>query len=276
MSDDRRPLSGPNDNLRFGLDGVDNHGMLGTSAPMQALFVALSPRASSSAPLLIRGEPGTGKELIARAVHAHSDRAGRPCFTVDCKANQEPQVKASLPGVLQAADGGTVILAGIDGLSIDLQARLLRVMRGADVDGIDAGRGRPDVRIISTAGSDLESFLEQGRFRKSLYQQLAVMDVEVPPLRERGGDVQLLADYFLERFTTAGSRCRVVGFSAAARQAMQDWVWPGNVRELQERIRKAIVLCERGPLCTSDLELDTDEQHRFPLTPQESLGATGS
>ena len=266
MSDDRRPLSEPNDNLRFGLDGVDNHGMLATSAPMQALFVALSRTASSSAPLLVRGEPGTGKELIARAVHAYSDRAGRPCFTVDCKANQESQVQASLPGVLQAAEGGTLILAGIDGLSIDLQARLLRVLRG----------GRPDVRIISTAGSDLESFLEQGRFRKSLYEQLNVMDVEVPPLRERGGDVHLLADYFLERFTTAGSRRRVVGFSAAARQAMQDWVWPGNVRELQERIRKAIVLCERGPLCTSDLELDTDEQHRFPLTPEESLGATGS
>jgi DNA-binding NtrC family response regulator len=276
MSDDRRPLSEPNDNLRFGLDGVDNHGMLGTSAPMQALFVALSRTASSSAPLLIRGEPGTGKELIARAVHAHSDHAGRPCFTVDCKANQEPQVQASLPGVLQVAEGGTVILAGIDGLSIDLQTRLLRVLRGGHVDGMDAGRGRPDVRIISTAGPDLERFLEQGRFRKSLYQQLNVMDVEAPPLRERGGDVQLLADYFLERFTTAGSRRRVVGFSAEARQAMQDWAWPGNVRELQDRVRKAIVLCERGPLCSSDLELETHAQDRFPLTLEEALGAAGS
>jgi DNA-binding NtrC family response regulator len=243
---------------------------------MRALSDALSRIASSSAPLLICGEPGAGKGLVARAVHARSDRVGGPCIAVACSANQGSRPEVSLLDALQAAEGGTVILNGIDGLSIDLQARLLRALRRREIDGIDTGQGRLHARIISTVASDLGSAVEQGRFRESLYRQLNGMSIEVPPLRTRGRDVQLLADYFMDKFTTPGSRRRVVGFSPDARLAMQEWAWPGNVRELQNRIRQAIVTCERGPLGSSDLGLDVQRQAHIPLTLAEARGSAGS
>jgi DNA-binding NtrC family response regulator len=273
MSDERRSLSEPTCSAQFGLDGVKNHGMIGTSAPMRALFGALPRIASSTSPLLVGGEQGTGKNLIARAVHALSDRAGGPCVTVDCTAGPGRQVQAALLAALQSTQGGTVILDGIDGLSIDLQARLLRALRSEELHGIASDRERPDVRIISTFSSDLESAVEQGRFREALYYQLNVVSIEAPPLRDRGRDVQLLADYFLHRFTTPGSRRRVEGFSAEARLAMQQWGWPGNVRELLNRVKKAIVMCERGPLYSSDLDLDNRTQGRVAMTLEEAREA---
>lgn len=273
MSDDRRPLSEPACSAQFSLDGTENHGMIGTSAPMRALFAALPRIASSTSPLIVGGEQGTGKNLIARAVHALSDRAGGPCVTVDCMAGPGRQVQAALLRALQAAQGGTVILSGIDGLSIDSQARLLRALRSEAFDGMAGGRGHPDLRIISTFSSDLESAVEQGRFREALYYQLNVVSIKAPPLRERGRDVQVLADYFLEKFTTPGSRRRVVGFSAEARLAMQQWAWPGNVRELLNRIKKAIVMCERGPLYSNDLDLDNRTQGRVAMTLEEAREA---
>ena len=271
MSDDRRTLSEPACNAQFGLDGAENHGMIGSSAPMRALFGALPRIASSTSPLLVGGEQGTGKGLIARAVHALSDRAGGPCVTVDCMGGTGRQVRAALFAALQAAQGGTVILSGIDGLSIDLQARLLRALRSEEFQGMASGR--LDLRIISTFSSDLEAAVEQGRFREALYYQLNVVSIKAPPLRERGRDVQVLADYFLDKFTTPGSRRRVVGFSAEARLAMQQWGWPGNVRELLNRIKKAIVMCERGPLYSSDLDLDNRTQGRVAMTLEEAREA---
>jgi len=273
MSDDRRPLSESAGSAQFSLDGAENHGMIGTSAPMRALFAALPRIASSTSPLLVGGEQGTGKNLIARAVHALSERAGGPCVTVDCMAGPGRQVQAALLDALQAAQGGTVILSGIDGLSIDLQARLLRALRSKAMDGMAGGCERLDLRIISTFSSDLESAVEQGRFREALYYQLNVVSIQAPPLRERGRDVQVLADYFLDKFTTPGSRRRVVGFSAEARLAMQQWGWPGNVRELLNRIKKAIVMCERGPLYSSDLDLDNRTRGRVAMTLEEAREA---
>lgn len=273
MSDDRRSPSEAACSTQFGLDGAENHGMIGTSAPVRALLAALPRIAASTSPLLVRGEPGTGKDCIARAVHTLSAHAGGPCVSVDCAAGLGRQVPAALLAALQTARGGTVILDGIDGLSIGSQARLLRALRSEERDGVATGRGRLDVRIVSTSSADLESAVEQGRFREALYYQLNVVSIEVPPLRERGRDVQLLADYFLYRFTTPGSRRRVVGFSAEARLAMQQWAWPGNVRELLNRIRKAIVMCERGPLYSSDLGLDNRTRGRVAMTLDEAREA---
>ena len=134
-----------------------------------------------------------------------------------------------------------MLLDNIDNLSVQLQERLLRVIRNEDIGVPAAAGGRLDVRIISTPDTDLEEAVETGRFSEALYDQLNVLSIEVPPLRERGSDVQLLADFFLRRFTSPGSR--------------RQWRWPGNVRELVDRIRKAIVLCEKGPLFSSDLDL---------------------
>jgi transcriptional regulator with GAF, ATPase, and Fis domain len=204
MSDDRRGRSESTCSALFSFDGAENHGMIGNSAPMLALFAALPRIATSSAPLLVGGERGTGKDLIARAVHALSERASGPCVTVDCTAEPGRRVQASLRAGLQAAAGGTVILDGIDRLSIDQQARLLRTLRSEAIDVTGSGRRRFELRVISTFSSDLESAVEQGRFREALYYRMNGVVIKVPPLRERGTDVQLLADYFLDRFTTPG------------------------------------------------------------------------
>ena len=224
---------------------------------MRALFAAMPRIAASLSPLLIRGERGTGKDLIAQAIQALSDRADGPFVTVDCAAVPDEHVRAAVFAALESAQGGTVLLDNVGNLSIGLQARLLRALHSEQVDLPGAEPGRPDVRIISTTDIDLEKAVENGRFRESLYYRLNVLRIEAPPLRDRGRDVQLLADFFLERFTTPTSRRRIVGFTAEARLAMQLWNWPGNVRELVNRIKQAIVMCERGPLHSSDLDLDS-------------------
>ena len=250
MSDDRKSLSGIVFSSQTLPRGTENHGMIGSSTPMRALFAALPRIAASSSPLFIRGERGSGKNLIARTVHLLSDRADEPLITVDCAAAPESLARTALLDSFQSADGGTLVLDGVGCLTVDLQARLLRVLRSEDIDA----------RIISTTDTDLEQAVEADRFREALYYQLNVLRIKVPPLRERGRDVQLLADFFLGRFTSPSSRRRVIGFSAEARLAMQQWSWPGNVRELVNRIKKAIVMCEKGPLYSSDLDLDFDNR----------------
>lgn len=273
MSDDRKPQSESVFTSQLSLQSTENQGMIGASAPMRALFGALPRIATSSSPLLIRGERGTGKDLIARAVHALSDRAGGAFVTVDCEAVPEKQVRSRLRSALESAHGGTVMLDNVGALSADLQARLLRALRNEPGDVPATGAGQPGIRVISTTDADLEMAVESGRFGETLYYRLNVLSIEAPPLRERGRDVQLLADYFLERFTTPGSRRRIVGLTAEARLAMQQWSWPGNVRELMNRVKKAIVMCEKGPLYSTDLDLDSRAQGRLTMTLDEARDA---
>lgn len=250
MSDDRTSLSDMAFAFQHSPGSAGTHGMIGASRPMRVLLAALPRVAAAASPLLIAGERGSGKTLLTSAVHRLSGRAGGPLVEIDCAAVPDRRVRTALYGGLQSADGGTLVLNGIGNLSVDLQARLLRALRAEE----------SDVRIISTTDTDLEQAVESGRLREALYYQLNVLSVRVPPLRERGRDVQLLADCFLARFTSPSSRRRVVGFSAEARLAMQQWSWPGNVRELLSRIKKAIVMCEKGPLYSSDLELDFEHR----------------
>ena len=288
MSDERTPLSDAAYQSRLSAHGAENQGMVGVSAPMRALFAALPRIAAATSPLLIGGERGTGKDMIAQAVHALSDRAAGPFVTVDCTAVPESQVRAALfgdeghplvssarprCGALRSAEGGTLVLSGVGELSVDLQARLLRAFRAMEVDVPGEGPRRLDLRIISTTDSDLERAVEAGQFREALYYQLNVLSVDAPPLRERGRDIQLLADFFLDRFTSPSSRRRVVGYSAEARLAMQQWNWPGNVRELVNRVKKAIVMCDRGPLYSRDLDLDKRTAGRVVMTLDEARDA---
>jgi DNA-binding NtrC family response regulator len=244
-------------------DSAGNQGMIGASTPMRALFAALPRIAAATSPLLVRGERGTGKNLIARAVHTLSDRSSGPLETVDCSAASDIEVRGALFASIRSANGGTLVLDGIEELSVDLQAQLLRDLRTGDVD----------VRIISTTDTDLEQQVESGRFREALYYQLNLLSIKAPPLRERGRDVQLLADFFLGKFTSPGSRRRVVGFSAEARLAMQQWSWPGNVRELVNRIKNAIVMCDKGPLSSADLDLDSRMHGHVAVTLDEAREA---
>jgi DNA-binding NtrC family response regulator len=222
---------------------------------------------------MIGGERGTGKNLIASAVHSLSNHAVGPFVTVDCAAVPESQVWQALSGALQSVDGGTLVLDGVGGLSVDLQARVLRFLRNGEIAAQGKGTRRLDTRIISITDTDLEPAIESGRFREALYYELNVLSITAPPLRERGRDIQVLADFFLDKFTSPSSRRRVVGFTAEARLAMQQWSWPGNVRELVSRIKKAIVMCEKGPLYSVDLDLDERSQGRLMMTLDEARDA---
>jgi DNA-binding NtrC family response regulator len=217
MSDDRKWLSDIAFSSEIAPDTAKSHGMIGASTPMRALFAALPRIAASDSPLFIGGERGSGKNLLAHSVHVLSDRAGGPFETVDCRALPERQLREVLFESMRSAGEGTLVLNEIGDLSVDLQARLLRVLRSEEID----------VRIISATDTNLERAVEDGRFREALYYQLNVLSIKVPPLREL---------------------------------AMQQWSWPGNVRELVNRIRKAIVTCEKGPLYSTDLGLDFDHR----------------
>ena len=258
MSDDRKPLPEEAYASRFFPYGTQNHGLIGASAPMRAMFAALPRIAASSSPLLIGGEPGTGKGMLARTVHDLSDRGNKPFVIVDCTVLPGVQLRGTLSDALLSSHGGTLVLDGIGNLSPDLQALLLRILRTGEFNVPGEGRRQLDTRIVSITDADLEPLVESGRIREALYYRLNLLSIKVPPLRERGRDVQLLADFFFTRFTTPGSRRRVGGFAAEARLAMQQWSWPGNVRELVNRVRGAIVMCEQGPLCSSDLGLDRE------------------
>ncbi len=260
MSDDRKPLLEDAYASRFSPHDEQNHGLIGASAPMRALFTVLPRIAASSSPLLVGGEPGTGKDMLARTVHELSNRGNKPFVIVDCRASAGMQHRGTLSDALQSARGGTLVLDGVGNLSPDLQALLLRILRAGEFDVPGEGPRQIDTRIISMTDADLEPAVETGRMREALYYQLNVLRLTAPPLRERGRDVQLLADFFFARFTSPSSRRRVVGFTAEARLAMQQWSWPGNVRELVNRVKRAIVTCENGPLCSSDLGLDRENR----------------
>jgi DNA-binding NtrC family response regulator len=275
MSDDRKPLPDEAFVSRFSPHGEQNHGLIGASAPMRAIFAALPRIAASASPLLIGGEPGTGKDMLARTVHELSDRANSAFVTVDCSALPGIQRRGALSDALQSARGGTLVLDGIGDLPPDLQARLLRILRTGEFDVPGEGARQLDTRIVSITDTDLEASVESGRMREALYYQLNVLRITAAPLRERGRDVQLLADFFFTRFTSPSSRRRVVGFAAEARLAMQQWSWPGNVRELVNRVKRAIVTCEKGPLYSSDLGLDRENRihGRLVMTLEEARDA---
>lgn len=266
----------------------ENFGLVGESAPMRALFDALPKIAATDTPLLIGGESGTGKDLIARAVHSLSPRANGPFVAVNCAALPESLVQSELfghekgsftgahrrkIGKFEAANGGTILLDEIGDLSVDMQANLLHVLETRSFEIVGGDRVAVDVRIITATHVDLEDAVKAGHFRDDLYYRLNVLNIVAPPLRKRGQDILLLADHFLNKYTSETSAKRVVGFSADARIAMQNWHWPGNVRELLNKIKKAIVMCERGPLTREDLGLERRSHTRELMTIDEARDA---
>ena len=256
-------------------------GIVGESPAMYGLYEALTKIKTTESTILIRGESGTGKDLVARAIHSMSVRKDGPFVAVNCAALPESLVQSELfghekgaftsahrrkIGKFEAANGGTIFLDEIGDLSLEMQATLLRVIETRSVDVVGGESVDVDVRIITATHVNLEDAVRRGRFRDDLYYRLNVINLEVPPLRDRGDDVQLLADYFFEKYTTEATRGRLVGFSASSRVALRQWHWPGNVRELMNRVRKAVVLAEKGPLSRVDLGLERRTNSRQVMT----------
>ncbi|UEN99589.1 sigma-54 dependent transcriptional regulator [Acidiferrobacter thiooxydans] len=244
---------------------------------MKATVQRIAKISQSDAPVLIQGETGTGKELCALAVHAHSARSTRPFVAVNCGALPDKLIQSELfghekgaftgahqrkIGRIEAAEGGTLFLDEIGDLSLDLQVNLLRVLQGGTYERVGGTETlRADIRVIAATHVDMEKAVGEKRFREDLYYRLNVLNLDVPPLRSRDGDVVLLARHWFDMFA-AERNPQVRGFSRDAFAALSRHHWPGNVRELINRVRRAMVMCERQLIGPEDLGLEHVGPHR--------------
>jgi two-component system response regulator AtoC len=242
--------------------------LVGHSASMVAIYRTIARVAPLDTTVLIQGETGTGKELVARAIHYASPRAHRPFTVVDCAALPEALVESELfghekgaftgatqsrRGLLEAAAGSTCLLDEVGELSPPLQARLLRVLQERVVRRVGGNEPIPvDVRIIAATNRDLRKQVDEGRFREDLYYRLNVVTIQVPPLRERPEDIPLLAQHFLQRSAAATGKA-VVGFTREALDRLAAYPWPGNVRELEHVVERAVILTTSTQLTPEDL-----------------------
>jgi two-component system response regulator HydG len=256
----------------------------GTSAAVRALAECVRKFAPVELPLLITGETGTGKEMAARTLHRLSARRDRPFAAINCGALPANLVQSELfghergaftgatarrIGHFEVAAGGTVFLDEIGDLPLDAQTNLLRFLQEGTLERVGSCQSiHVDVRVLAATHVDLERAVAQGRFREDLFYRLNVLRLRVPPLRERSGDIDLLAQHFLESFReTYSTRARA--FSASSRRAMNAFPWPGNVRELMNRVQRAAVVAEDALISPVDLELDCEDAQ---LQRRASLG----
>lgn len=242
--------------------------LLGESVPMQSLYDLIARVADSEASILIIGESGTGKELVARALHKRSRRGDGRFVGVNCAALPEAlleseffghtkgaftDAKAERKGLFLQADGGTLFLDEISAFPLTLQPKLLRALEEHSVRPVGSDREVPfDVRVIAGTNRDLESAVEQGRFRDDLFFRINVIQIELPPLRSRGTDILLLAQHFLEQFVARSSK-QVVGISDKVADKLLAYAWPGNVRELRNAIEHAVALTRYERIAVEDL-----------------------
>jgi len=247
-------LQEENQRLRDQLEHhVDFSHMVGSSDAMQKVFDLVRRVAPTEAGVLITGESGTGKELIAKAIHQGGGRSKEPFVAINCAAIPANLLESELfghvrgaftdavrdrVGKFEQADGGTLFLDEVGEMPLELQPKLLRVLQEMEVEPIGGKVRSVDVRIIAATNQDVELAIEEGRFREDLYYRLAIIPIELPPLRERPDDIPLLIEYFLKRFSTEAP----LSVSPAAFECLKAYSWPGNVRELQNAIERLVVL----------------------------------
>ena len=255
-------------------------GMLGMCPKMQDVFSTVRKVATSDASILITGDSGTGKELVAHAIHHLSYRSKGPFIVINCGAIPENLLESELfghekgaftgahmqrKGRIEFAHGGTLFLDEIGELPISLQVKMLRFLQEQVIERI-GGRERigVDVRVLAATNRDLKEALKEGIFREDLYFRLAVINVTIPSLREREGDVLLLAKAFLDRFA-GESKKKITGFTNQAAYAIEHYSWPGNVRELENRVKRAVIMAESRKIRPEDLEInfDTDQKQGY-------------
>lgn len=255
--------------------------IFGRSRSMQEVFKQIGRVASTGATILIRGESGTGKELVARAIYQHSVRSEKPFLVINCVAIPETLLESELfgyekgaftgavnrrMGKIEQANGGTVFLDEIGDMPFSIQAKILRLLQEKSIERLGGRSPIPvDVRVIAATNRDLEVALAEGRFREDLYYRLKVVTLQLPPLRDRKGDIPVLADYFLKRYAREMS-INSPGITQEAKNVMETYSWPGNVRELGNTIQKALIFSRGAPISdeeisqaikveTSDIEL---------------------
>lgn len=252
--------------------------MIVTQSSAMLSLIRLAERAArSSAPVLLTGESGTGKELFAQLVHQASPRNGQPLAAVNCAALPENLVESELfghergafsgavaarKGRFEVAGDGTLFLDEITELPLPAQAKLLRVLESKRYERVGSSQSREhDVRIVSASNRDLCQAIADGKFRLDLLHRINVIEIKVPPLRERPSDIPLLAMHFLEQFRSE-SDLPITGFQSAAMRALSDYSWPGNVRELRNVVHRACVL-------TSSTQINQESLHLQPADTQQ-------
>lgn len=237
--------------------------MIGESEAMQALFTTIGKLRDTDANILILGENGTGKDLVARALYHHSPRAGQVFVSIDLGSIPEQLFESELfgyekgaftdarrdkPGRMEVASGGTLFLDEIGNLSLPMQSKLLTAIEKRRILRLGATRSIPiDVRLIAATNVNIHAMVGEGTFRQDLLYRINTIELHIPPLRERGRDVQLLADYFLVRYARKYKK-EVNGLTRDARTKLQNYAWPGNVRELQHAIERAVIMADGSVL----------------------------
>lgn len=263
-----------NKQLQQRLENLTRFGdMLGQSEEMREIFSIIEKVAPSTASVLIVGESGTGKELVARALHQKSNRAKGPFIALNCGAFPREILENELfghekgaftgaiaekPGAFELADGGTLFLDEVAEMEADVQVKFLRALEQRAFRRLGGKKEiEVDIRVVAATNKDLKEALKDGHLREDLYHRLAVIEMDLPPLRDRGGDVLLLAEEFLRRFAKEHGK-DIKGFGEGAIQYLQTYSWPGNVRQLRNRIEKSVILARGERIDASDLQQKTD------------------
>jgi arginine utilization regulatory protein len=243
--------------------------ILGESEVIKNVFSQIEKVAGTDATVLVYGETGTGKESVAQAIHYNSCRKGEPFGVIDCAAIPSTLLETELfgyekgaftgaytqtKGIFETSNDGTILLDEIEELPLHLQSKLLRVLQEKDIRRVGGSeRIKVNVRLIATCNSKLKEFVNAGKLRLDLYYRLNVFPINLPPLRDRDGDIILLAQYFLSQF---GRNKTVKGFTNSAKEALSSYHWPGNIRELQHKIERAVIMSNSEYLSAEDLEFD--------------------
>ncbi|MFT5993580.1 MAG: transcriptional regulator with PAS, ATPase and Fis domain, partial [Bradymonadia bacterium] len=268
--------------LRDELDGMRFGSMIGACDAMLEVYRRVSKVAATDVSVLITGETGTGKELIAQEIHRRSDRRDGPFVTINCGAIPENLLESELfghvrgaftgatttrAGKFQAAQGGTLFLDEIGEMPLNLQVKILRALQDRTVTRVGDTRAEVvDIRIVAATHRDLPAMIAASTFREDLFYRLNVISLSLPPLRERGEDVTLIAQYLLERFVKEFDIPKKT-FSRDAQIAMRKFSWPGNIRQLENHIKKALILSDRNAIRSEDLDLDESGDPLFkPLS----------
>ena len=251
--------------------------IIGRSPVMQEVFATIERVAPTRATVLLAGESGVGKDLIARAIHFHSPRRDRPFVKINCTALPENLMESELfgyekgaftganttkPGKFEQADTGTVFLDEIGDVPAVIQVKLLRILQEREFERLGSNKTRHiDVRVIAATNQDLRAALEQGTFREDLYYRLNVVPINIAPLRERMQDIPFLAEHFLQKYAAEAGN-RVQSITPAAMSKLSDYHWPGNVRELENVIERSVVMCTGDRLDAADIKLDNAPRPR--------------